>query len=83
MNVLPEGNTDITQAGYFPQNVEGGRIGITSAIVAQTPITGMTGSYVFCSSGILGKYAKQLDTTLDDGNTTTGSIRVRALVFVR
>jgi hypothetical protein len=40
----------------------------------------MTGTYVFCSSGILGKYARQLDATIDDNNTTTGSLRVRALV---
>ena len=66
--------------GYYPTNVEGGRIGITGATVAQVPIIGMTGSYVFCSSGILGKFARQLDNTIDDGNTTTGSIRVRALV---
>jgi len=75
------GPTDMTVLpDYYPNNVEGGRIGLTSATPAQTPITGMAGSYVFCSSGILGKYAKQLDTALDDGNTTTGSIRVRTLV---
>jgi prepilin-type N-terminal cleavage/methylation domain-containing protein len=74
------GPTDMTATGYYPQNVEGGRIGITSANAAQTPITGMSGTYVFCSSTILGKYAKQLDTTLDDGNTATGSIRVRTRV---
>ena len=74
------GPTDMTVTGYYPQNVEGGRVGITSATTGQTPITGMSGTYVFCSSTILGKYAKQLDTTLDDGNTETGSIRVRTLV---
>ena len=75
------GPTDMTLLpGYYPTNVEGGRIGITGATVAQVPITGMTGTYVFCSSGILGKFARQLDNTIDDGNTTTGSIRVRALV---
>jgi prepilin-type N-terminal cleavage/methylation domain-containing protein len=74
------GPTDIAATGYFPQNVEGGRIGITSANTAQTPITGMSGTYVFCSSTILGKYAKQLDTTLDDGNTASGSIRVRTQI---
>ncbi|MBK9022031.1 MAG: hypothetical protein IPL72_19500 [Sulfuritalea sp.] len=26
--------------------------------------------------GILGKYAKQLDTTLDDGQTAAGNMRV-------
>ncbi len=33
-------------------------------------------TYLVCSRGILGKYAKQLDTTLDDGQTATGSVRV-------
>jgi hypothetical protein len=35
----------------------------------------MTGSYVFCSSAILGKFAKQLDVNLDDGQPFTGSVR--------
>jgi len=62
----------------LPQNVDGGRKGITSNTVANAPVLGMTGTYAFCSSGLLGKYAKQLDTTLDDGNTATGSVRVIA-----
>lgn len=67
-----------TTGTYTPRNVDGGRVGITNGQSANTPITGMTGTYVFCSAGILGKFAKQLDTTLDDGNTATGSFRVRA-----
>ena len=31
-----------------------------------------------CSAGILGKFAKQLDVQMDDGNTATGSLRVVA-----
>ena len=60
----------------LPKNVDGGRMGITSNTAAGAPVTAMTGTYAFCSSGLLGKYAKQLDTTLDDGNTATGSVRV-------
>ena len=41
-------------------------------------ITGMSGTYQVCSSGILGKFAKQLDVQMDDGNTATGSLRVVA-----
>ena len=74
------GPTDMTQVEYYPNNVEGGRIGLTGAIVTQIPIIGMTGTYVFCSSGILGKFARQLDAAIDDNNTTTGSVRVRPLV---
>jgi hypothetical protein len=35
----------------------------------------MTGTYIICSDGILGKYVRQLDITLDDGETSTGSVR--------
>lgn len=71
------GPTDMTDASYYPTNVEGQRIGITSGAAANTPVTNMTGTYAFCSAGLLGKFAKQLDTTLDDGNTATGSVRTR------
>ena len=68
---------------YVPKNADGGRIGIESGVsgfigptVAAPIIPGLTGSYVVCSDGILGKFAIQLDTTLDDGNPQTGSMRV-------
>lgn len=64
---------------YLPRNSEGGRIGIqtnNATFVTITAPTAMTGTYVICSEAILGKYAKQLDTTLDDGETSTGSLRV-------
>jgi prepilin-type N-terminal cleavage/methylation domain-containing protein len=65
---------------YVPKNADGGRIGLSSAISGtggNLQITGMTGSFQICSAGILGKFAKQLDTQLDDGNTATGSVRVQ------
>ena len=71
---LAAGSTTTTDATFAPTNADGGRVGIQSAV----PITGMTGSYFVCSDGIQGKFAKQLDTTLDDGNTATGSMRVAA-----
>lgn len=58
----------------MPTNADGGRIGVQSTI----PITGMTGSYFVCSEAIQGKFAKQIDITLDDGNTAGGSVRVAA-----
>jgi len=68
-----------TAAGYpLPSNAVGGTLGISSATAAQIQITGMTGTYQVCSSGILGKFAKQLDIQMDDGNTATGSLRVVA-----
>lgn len=68
---LAAGPTNTADANYIPRNSLGGVIGITSGPV----ITGMTGTYSVCSAGILGKFAKQLDIQMDDGNTTTGSMR--------
>lgn len=70
---LAAGPTDTTAADYAPKNADGGRIGIESGAGAY--IDKLTGTYVICSTGILGKYAKQLDVTMDDGNTATGSMR--------
>jgi prepilin-type N-terminal cleavage/methylation domain-containing protein len=61
---------------YQPRNADGGLIGVQSASTF-TDITGLTGAYVVCSDAILGKFAKQLDTTLDDGVATTGSVRIQ------
>jgi prepilin-type N-terminal cleavage/methylation domain-containing protein len=65
-----------TSPDYLPRNAVGGIIGVTNA--AQTPITGLRGTYIVCSDAIPGKFAKQLDNTLDDGNTATGSVMVVA-----
>jgi prepilin-type N-terminal cleavage/methylation domain-containing protein len=74
---LAAGPTDTADPTYYPTNAVGGRIGITSATAAQT-VGGLTGTYIVCSGGILGKFAKQLDIQMDDGNTQTGSLRVVA-----
>ena len=55
----------------------------TGVVTALAPATYFSPTYLVCSSGILGKYAKQLDTTLDDGETSTGSIRVVTATHVR
>jgi prepilin-type N-terminal cleavage/methylation domain-containing protein len=73
---LAAGPTVTTAADYIPKNADGGMIGITSGV--STPITGLRGSYIVCSQGILGKFAKQLDITMDDGNTATGSMQTMA-----
>lgn len=89
---LAAGPTATGDATYLPKNAEGGIIGIESGLsgfigataassgppaVAATAALG--GSYVVCSLGILGKFAKQLDTTMDDGVTNTGAMRVVAI----
>lgn len=71
---LAAGPVSTADASYFPTNADGGRIGVQS-VAGFTKITGMSGAYVICSDGILGKFAKQLDVALDDGETSTGSVR--------
>lgn len=71
---LATGSTNPADADFLPRNAVGGQIGITNGMPANTPITALKGSYVICSNGILGKFAKQLDITMDDGNTATGSM---------
>ncbi|RLJ63755.1 prepilin-type N-terminal cleavage/methylation domain-containing protein [Sulfurisoma sediminicola] len=79
------GPTSTADATYIPRNADGGLMGIESGSAATggAYISGLTPTYLVCSTGILGKYAKQLDTTLDDGNTATGSMRVVALTHAR
>jgi len=72
---LASGPTKTDDANYYPKNADGGRFGAQSSS-GFTDVTGMSGSYVACSAGILGKYAKQLDVNLDDGVGNTGSVRI-------
>ncbi len=72
---LASGPTDFsTVTSAVPTNADGGRIGVQSA----APIKDMTGSYFVCSDAIQGKFSKQIDVTMDDGNTDKGSVRVMA-----
>lgn len=74
---LATGTTDATSGDYIPRNAEGGPIGITGV----SPFTGTPtwqGNFYVCSGSIQGRFARQIDTTMDDGNTQTGAIRVIA-----
>jgi hypothetical protein len=84
---LAPGPTDTGAGDYTPINSVAGRIGIqsgtttTAAGAFVTPIrdttagnTPIRGTYIICSENILGKFAKQLDIQLDDGNTGTGAM---------
>jgi prepilin-type N-terminal cleavage/methylation domain-containing protein len=72
---LASGSTNTTiPAAYLPTNAVGGYIGISN--IAQSPIATLRGAYIICSDAIAGKFAKQLDITLDDGNTATGSLQI-------
>jgi prepilin-type N-terminal cleavage/methylation domain-containing protein len=71
-NLAPGPNSS-TDAAYVPTNAVGGNISVASN---GTPyISAMTGTYQVCSRGILGKFVKQLDIQMDDGQTNTGSMR--------
>lgn len=72
---LAAGTTAIGNAEYWPVNAEGGRLGVSGDAVF-TGAAGWPGNFFVCSTGIQGRFARQLDTTIDDGNTTTGNVRV-------
>ena len=67
---------------YWPTNADGGQVGLESGsanfIQNTDGKTYLQGAYVVCSRGILGKFALQMETTVDDGNPETGSMRVVA-----
>jgi prepilin-type N-terminal cleavage/methylation domain-containing protein len=69
---LAAGPTDAA-VDLRPTNAMGSKIGITN--VGNTPINGLTGSFILCSDNIPGKFAKQLDITMDDGKSDAGSMR--------
>lgn len=80
---LTSGSITVGAADYLPVNAAGGNIGIQSGTsdTAATPLQDsagvpIKGTYVICSPNILGKFAKQLDIQLDDGNTSGGSMLV-------
>ena len=73
---LATGTTNTAAADYTPRNAEGGVIGVTSDPILIAPTTPYPASFYVCSQGIQGRFARQIDTTLDDGNTQTGTVRV-------
>ncbi len=71
---IAAGITDTTDTvGYPARNTLGGLMGVTNS-AAELPIAGLKGSYIVCSSSIIGKFAKQLDVALDDGDPTKGAM---------
>ena len=79
---LAPGPTNTVDPNYRPTNATGGTIGIQSGTISTTatPINAtagvnpIRGTYIICSTSILGKFVKQLDLTMDDNNTATGSM---------
>ena len=75
-NLAPGSTDPAVTAEYQPRNAVSGIIGVSSMNgAAQIAVTGTTGSYQICSRGIQGRFAKQLDIQMDDGNTATGTMR--------
>ncbi len=58
---------------YFQLNAVGGRIGIESGSL-KPPIANLKGAYIICSEGILGKFVKQLDIQMDNGDSASGAM---------
>ena len=74
---LASGTTDINSGQYAPRNSEGGRLGVTSVGALSAVSSGTFNSaHVLCSDGIIGRYATQLDTMLDDGAGNGGAMRI-------
>jgi prepilin-type N-terminal cleavage/methylation domain-containing protein len=71
------GNADEI-AAYLPRNSEGGRLGITGQTPGGLDPGAYSGSFYICSANISGRFARQLDQALDDGNTFTGTVRAFA-----
>ena len=78
---LAPGVTDVANVDWRPTNADGNPVGImagtnvaASSAMKDASGNAIKGSYVICSQGVLGKYVIQLDVTMDDGNSSTGSM---------
>lgn len=71
---LATGSTVVGGDNYLPTNAENGRLGVTST----PPIEGWSGQFFVCSGGLSKRFARQIDATMDDGITNTGSVRALA-----
>jgi prepilin-type N-terminal cleavage/methylation domain-containing protein len=73
---LASGPILLADSQYYPLNANNGKIGVNTATTAQLQIANMpTGGTQLCMSQIPGKFAKQMDTALDDGTNTSGNVR--------
>ena len=63
---------------YLQRNAEGGVVGITGDVILTNPSVPYPASFYVCSEGIQGRFARQIDAAIDDGNTQTGAVRVMA-----
>ena len=75
--LMPGSTTVADNSTYWPTNAEGGRIGITGTNPDNATPSTFGGTFYVCSA-VNGKMAKQLDATMDDGVSNTGSVRIFA-----
>lgn len=68
---LANGVTDVDSGDYLPSNAMGGALGVSSVAPA-----GMAGSFFVCSGGLTGRFARQIDATMDNGDGSSGSTRI-------
>jgi len=74
---LATGATDTASTQYVPRNSEGGQLGVTSVADLTAVSNGVFNTaHAMCSDAILGRYAQQLDTMMDDGVGNTGVMRI-------
>lgn len=73
---LASGTPDITSGEYLPRNADGGPLGITGDPVSTVVPNPWPANFYVCTAGVQGRFARQIDTTIDDGNTATGTVRV-------
>lgn len=69
---LATGTPNPASADYMPRNAEGGMLGVTGV----APVAGWAGNYFVCTTGIQGRFVRQMDLSIDDGATDTGNVRV-------
>jgi len=72
---LASGDPTPGNAAYVYTNADGGPVGITGDAVF-TGAPAWPATFFVCSAGIQGRFARQIDSTIDDGNTQTGTVRV-------
>jgi prepilin-type N-terminal cleavage/methylation domain-containing protein len=76
---LATGPTALADTNYRPRNADGGFHRHRNGRSGRPPILrACGGSFFICSAGVLGRYVKQIDTTMDDGNTAGGSVQAVA-----
>ena len=73
---LASGTNNTADPEYLPRNADGGPLGVTGDPVSTVVPNPWPANFYVCTAGVQGRFARQIDTTIDDGNTTTGTVRV-------